>query len=90
MSSSVTTTPRRGKTAKSPRDLTVRNWLFIPFLASSDTTCPTERRSALRARYDALRASLGDLAEIEAAETRARDRVATARADETAAPATAS
>ncbi|HKT59302.1 MAG TPA: SMC family ATPase, partial [Gemmatimonadales bacterium] len=45
-----------------------------------------ERRSALRARYDALRASLGDLAEIEAAEARARERVAAARvAEQTAA-----
>jgi exonuclease SbcC len=46
-----------------------------------------ERRSALRARCDALRASLGDLAELEAAEARARDRVAAARAAETAAAA---
>ncbi|HUR95828.1 MAG TPA: SMC family ATPase [Gemmatimonadales bacterium] len=44
-----------------------------------------ERRSALRARFDALRASLGDLAELEAAEARARDRVTAARAAETAA-----
>jgi hypothetical protein len=44
-----------------------------------------ERRSALRARFDALRAGLGDLAEIEAEETRARERVAAARAAEQAA-----
>jgi DNA repair protein SbcC/Rad50 len=44
-----------------------------------------ERRSALRARHDALRAGLVDLAEIEAAETRARERVAAARAAESAA-----
>jgi exonuclease SbcC len=41
-----------------------------------------ERRSALRARHDALRASLGNLAEIEAAEVAARERVAAARAAE--------
>jgi exonuclease SbcC len=46
-----------------------------------------ERRSALRARFDALRAGLGDLAEIEAEETRARERVAAARAAEQAASA---
>src|SRR6476469_1062049 len=46
-----------------------------------------ERRSALRARFDALRAGLGDLAEIEAEETRARERVAAARAAEQAATA---
>jgi DNA repair protein SbcC/Rad50 len=44
-----------------------------------------ERRSALRARYDALRAGLVDLAEIEAAETRSRERVAAARTAESAA-----
>jgi len=48
-----------------------------------------ERRSALRARFDALRASLGDLAEIEAAESRARDRVAAAQTAEQAATAQA-
>src|SRR5215207_2117806 len=49
-----------------------------------------ERRSALRARHDALRAGLVDLAEIEAAETRAHERVAAARAAEnTAADAAA-
>src|SRR5262249_8439289 len=48
-----------------------------------------ERRSALRARHDALRASLGDLAEIEAAERRARERVASAQAAEQAATAQA-
>ena len=37
-----------------------------------------ERRSALRARHEALRSGLGDLAEIEAAEARARERVAAA------------
>jgi DNA repair protein SbcC/Rad50 len=41
-----------------------------------------ERRTALRARYDALRAGLPDLAEIDAAEARARDWVATAQATE--------
>jgi DNA repair protein SbcC/Rad50 len=46
-----------------------------------------ERRSALRARFDALRAGLGDLAEIEAEETRARARVAAALAAEQAATA---
>jgi exonuclease SbcC len=44
-----------------------------------------ERRSALRARFDALRAGLPDLAEIDAAEARARERVATAQATEQAA-----
>ena len=44
-----------------------------------------ERRSALRARHDALRAGLVDLAEIEAAETRAHERVAAAHAAESAA-----
>jgi DNA repair protein SbcC/Rad50 len=44
-----------------------------------------ERRSALRARHDALRAGLGDLAEIEAAETGAQERVVAARAAEAAA-----
>src|SRR5215207_3135998 len=49
-----------------------------------------ERRSLLRARHDALRAGLVDLAEIEAAETRAHERVAAARAAEnTAADAAA-
>ena len=48
-----------------------------------------ERRSALRARYDALRAGLGDLAEIDAAEALARARVAAAGAAETAAAAAA-
>jgi DNA repair protein SbcC/Rad50 len=47
-----------------------------------------ERRSALRARLDALRASLGDPAELEAAETKARERVAAAGAAEAAADAT--
>jgi len=37
-----------------------------------------ERRSNLRARLDALRASLPDLAELEAAEAQARERAATA------------
>ncbi|HEY7636573.1 MAG TPA: SMC family ATPase [Gemmatimonadales bacterium] len=37
-----------------------------------------ERRSSLRARLDALRASLPDLAELEAAEARARERAAAA------------
>jgi exonuclease SbcC len=46
-----------------------------------------ERRSALRARYDALRAALGDLADIEAAEARARERVASAFAAEQSASA---
>jgi exonuclease SbcC len=44
-----------------------------------------ERRSALRARHDALRAGLGDLAAIEAAEAAARRRVAEARVAEAAA-----
>jgi exonuclease SbcC len=48
-----------------------------------------ERRSALRARYDALRASLGDLADIEAAEARAHQRIAAARTAETGAAAAA-
>jgi exonuclease SbcC len=48
-----------------------------------------ERRSALRARYDALRASLGDLEQIETAETHARERAAAARSAETAATAAA-
>jgi exonuclease SbcC len=48
-----------------------------------------ERRSALRARLDALRAGLGDLAEIEAAETRARERVAVAQSAESVAAAAA-
>ncbi|MGH7515134.1 MAG: AAA family ATPase [Gemmatimonadales bacterium] len=46
-----------------------------------------ERRSALRARFDALRAGLGDLAEIEAEENRARERVAAALAAEQVATA---
>ena len=47
-----------------------------------------ERRSALRARLDALRASLGDLTELEAAETRAQQRVqAAARAEAASAAA---
>ena len=41
-----------------------------------------ERRAALRARYDALRAGLADLAEIDAAEARARERVAAAQTAE--------
>ena len=48
-----------------------------------------ERRSALRARHDALRAGLGDLAEIEAAEARARERVAAAARGRAAAAAAA-
>ena len=44
-----------------------------------------EKRSALRARLDALRASLGDPAELDAAEAKARERVAAAAAAETAA-----
>jgi exonuclease SbcC len=46
-----------------------------------------ERRAALRARHDALRAALGDLAEIETAESRARERVGLALAAENAAAA---
>src|SRR5690242_11629013 len=46
-----------------------------------------ERRSVLRARLDALRAGLGDLAELEAAEARAQQRVQAAAAAETAAAA---
>src|SRR5437762_403872 len=46
-----------------------------------------ERRSALRARFDALRAGLGDLADIEAEETRARERVAAGVAAEQVATA---
>jgi len=46
-----------------------------------------ERRSALRARYDALRGGLGDLADIEAAEARARERIAAALAAEQSASA---
>ena len=45
-----------------------------------------EKRSALRARLDALRAGLGDPAEIDAAETTARERVAAAAPAEAAAP----
>jgi exonuclease SbcC len=48
-----------------------------------------DRRSSLRARHEALRSSLGDLAEIEAAELRARERVEAARAGETGAAAAA-
>ncbi len=44
-----------------------------------------ERRSALRARHDALRAGLGDLADIEAAEAGAQERVVAARAADAAA-----
>jgi exonuclease SbcC len=43
-----------------------------------------EKRSALRARLDALRASLGDPAELEAGEARARERRAAAAAAESA------
>src|SRR5918996_3027416 len=46
-----------------------------------------EKRSALRARHEALRGGLGDLAEIEAAEARARERVDAARAAENSAEA---
>lgn len=46
-----------------------------------------ERRSALRGRYDALRSALGDAGEIDAAESRARERVAAAAAAEQAAAA---
>jgi DNA repair protein SbcC/Rad50 len=46
-----------------------------------------EKRSALRARLDALRASLGDPAELDAAEAKARERVAAAASAETAAEA---
>jgi DNA repair protein SbcC/Rad50 len=46
-----------------------------------------ERRSVLRARLDALRAGLGDLAELEAAEARAQQRVQAAAAAETASAA---
>ena len=49
-----------------------------------------ERRSVLRARHDALRAGLGDLAEIETAEALAAERVAAAGAAETSAVAAAS
>jgi len=48
-----------------------------------------ERRSALRARHDALRAGLGDLTELEATESHARARAAAARSAETAAAAAA-
>jgi DNA repair protein SbcC/Rad50 len=44
-----------------------------------------DRRSSLRARHETLRGGLGDLAEIEAAETRAQQRVEAARAAETSA-----
>jgi exonuclease SbcC len=43
-----------------------------------------EKRSALRARLDALRSSLGDPAELEAGEARARERRAAAAAAESA------
>jgi exonuclease SbcC len=43
-----------------------------------------EKRAALRARLDALRASLGDPAELEAGERRARERRAAATAAESA------
>jgi exonuclease SbcC len=46
-----------------------------------------EKRSALRARLDALRASLGDPAELDQAEGRVRERLAAATAAETAATA---
>jgi exonuclease SbcC len=46
-----------------------------------------EKRSGLRARLDALRASLGDPAELDAAESKARERVAAAGAAEAAADA---
>src|SRR3954468_22617703 len=47
-----------------------------------------ERRSALRARHDALRAGLIDLAELDQAQTQAEDRMAAAqRAEEEAASA---
>ncbi len=48
-----------------------------------------ERRSSLRARHDALRSGLVNLAELEAAEARARDRVNAARVAESAAAAAA-
>ena len=48
-----------------------------------------DRRAALRARHEALRSGLGDLAELEAAEARGRDRVAAASAGEAAATAAA-
>lgn len=48
-----------------------------------------DRRSALRARHDALRAGLGDLTELEASEAHARTRAAAARSAETAAAAAA-
>ena len=48
-----------------------------------------DRRSALRARHEALRSGLGDLAELEAAEARAHARVEAARAAEAAATAAA-
>ncbi|MBA2459806.1 MAG: SMC family ATPase [Gemmatimonadales bacterium] len=44
-----------------------------------------EKRSALRARLDALRAALGDLAELDAEEARAADRIAAAERGETSA-----
>ena len=46
-----------------------------------------EKRSVLRARLDALRASLGDPAELDAAEAKARERVAAAASAEAAAEA---
>ena len=48
-----------------------------------------DRRSSLRARHEALRSSLGDLAEIEDAEARAKQRVEAAAKAETAAAAAA-
>jgi exonuclease SbcC len=46
-----------------------------------------EKRSALRVRLDALRSSLGDPAELDEGEARARDRVAAATAAEAASTA---
>jgi DNA repair protein SbcC/Rad50 len=46
-----------------------------------------EKRSALRARVDALRAGLPDLAELDADECGARDRLSMARSSETSAQA---
>jgi exonuclease SbcC len=43
-----------------------------------------EKRSALRARLEALRASLGDPSELDRGESRARERVAAAKAAEAA------
>src|SRR5215218_3481416 len=47
-----------------------------------------EKRSALRARLDALRAGLPDIAELDAAESRASDRLRVARSTESAAELT--